>query len=93
MTIDLNDNLFVAVWGGSRVEIRSSIDGSLLDTISVPTKLVTSCAFVGENFNKLVITTAKLDETDEYAGNIFITSLEYKGKKEYFVKEKDCETK
>ena len=40
MTIDDNDNLFVAIWDGSRIEVRSSITGELLDTIKVTPKLV-----------------------------------------------------
>ena len=86
MTIDNSGNLFVCIWGGSRIEIRSSIDGELIDTISMPTKLVTSCTFSGNNFNELIITTAKLDETDEYAGCVFKLKLDYKGRKEYFLK-------
>ena len=86
MTIDANGNLFVCIWGGSRIEIRSSIDGRLIDTISMPTKLVTSCTFSGTNLDELIITTAKLDETDEYAGCLFKLKLDYKGIKENFIK-------
>ena len=86
MTIDNNDNLFVAVWGGSRIEVRSSKDGKLLDVISVPTRLVTSCAFCGDEFDKLVITTAKLEEADEYAGSVFVGKTKYKGREENYAK-------
>ena len=70
MTIDGENNLYVAIWGGGRIEKRSSIDGSLLDIINIPTKLVTSCYFI-DDFN-LVVTTAKLDQEDEYAGCVFL---------------------
>ncbi|MBQ9448570.1 MAG: SMP-30/gluconolactonase/LRE family protein [Acholeplasmatales bacterium] len=86
MTIDSDGNLFVAVWGGSRIEVRSGVTGDLIDVIKMPTRLVTSCCFVGDALDRLVITTAKLDETDDHAGNIFITKTKYKGLKENYVK-------
>ena len=86
MTIDDNDNLFVAVWGGRRIEIRSSISGELLDTIHIPTELVTSCAFANNEYNDLIITTASLDKKDEYAGKVYKINLKYQGRKENFYK-------
>ena len=73
MTIDKDGNLYVAIWGGSRVEVRSS-SGILLDTIEVPTKLVTSCYFI--NDKELIITTASINENDYYAGMVFKCILE-----------------
>lgn len=90
MTIDDNDNLFVAVWSGGRIEIRSGKDGDLIDIIKIPTKLVTSCAFTGDKFDELVVTTASLDEKDEYAGKVFKIKLDYEGRKEYFVATPSC---
>lgn len=75
MTIDDNDNLYVAVWGGRRVEIRSSISGELLDTIHIPTELVTSCAFLNDEYNELIITTACLGNKDENAGKVYKIKL------------------
>ena len=86
MTIDDNDNLFVAVWGGKRIEVRSGIKGDLLDTINIPTELVTSCTFSSNEYNELIITTAKLDKDDEYAGCVFKTIINYQGRKEQFFK-------
>ncbi len=86
MTIDDNDNLFIAIWGGNRIEVRDSISGKILDIINMPTKLVTSCTFSGEDFNELIITTAGLSELDEYAGKIFKLKTNYKGLPESFVK-------
>ncbi len=86
MTIDDNDNLFIAIWGGNRIEVRDSISGKILDIINMPTKLVTSCTFSGENYNELIITTASLSELDEYAGKVFKLKVNYKGLPESFVK-------
>ena len=86
MTIDDNDNLFIAIWGGNRIEVRDSISGKILDIINIPTKLVTSCTFSGENYDELIITTASLSELDEYAGKVFKLKVKYKGLPESFVK-------
>jgi len=86
MTIDLNDNLFIALWGGGRVEVRSNKTGELLDFIKIPTKLVTSCTFSGVNYDELIITTASLNQNDEYAGKVFKLKTKYKGKKENYYK-------
>ncbi len=58
MTIDADDCLWVAVWGGSRV-MRLSPEGDLLMTISVPASRTTSCTFGGPDLDELYITTAR----------------------------------
>lgn len=80
MSMDINDNLFVAIWGGGRVEIRSSSNGFLTDTIKIPTKLVSSCTF---NNDELIITTASIEKHDKYAGKVYKIKTKYKGKEEY----------
>lgn len=86
MAIDDNDNLFIAIWGGNRIEVRDSISGKILDIINIPTNLVTSCTFSGENYDELIITTASLSELDEYAGKVFKLKTNYKGLPGNFVK-------
>lgn len=86
MTIDDNDNLYVCIWGGSRIEVRSSKTGILKREIKLPTKLITSCTFKGDNFNELFVTTASLEESDKYAGKLFKISLDAKGKEPCLVK-------
>lgn len=86
ITIDSSDNLFVAIWGGSRVEVRSNIDGNLLDIIKIPTKLVTSVTFGGIDYDELIITTASIDQNDLYAGMVFKVETNYKGKSEFVFK-------
>ena len=83
MSIDSNDNLFVAVWGGARIEVRDSQNGGLLDTINLPTKLITSLTF---KKNDIIVTSASLDEKDPCRGDVFLIETKYQGRKEYFFK-------
>jgi len=74
MTIDAEDCLWVAFWGGGAVR-RYTTDGELVQTIELPTPQVTSCAFVGPALDRLVITTARLGLTgdgDELSGATFV---------------------
>ncbi|MCI5666998.1 MAG: SMP-30/gluconolactonase/LRE family protein [Spirochaetia bacterium] len=48
MCIDSQNNLWVAFWGGSHIEERSTKDGFLLAVVNVPAKNVTSCCFMGD---------------------------------------------
>ena len=59
MTIDRNDMLWVAHWGGGGIYNWNPQNGKLLKKIAVPAPNVTSCAFGGENYDILFITTAK----------------------------------
>jgi len=86
MTIDDNDNLYVCIWGGSRIEVRSSKTGILKREINLPTKLITSCTFRGDNFNELFVTSASLDEVDKYAGKLFKINIDATGNEENLVK-------
>lgn len=56
MCIDVDDGLWVAMWGGHAV--RRYVGGVLDDVIDVPTPFVTCPVFAGERFDELVITTA-----------------------------------
>lgn len=79
MTIDNSDNLFIAIWDGSRIEVRNSKTGALKEEIKMPTSLITSATFIGEKMDTLLVTSAKLDRTDEFAGNIFKVKTSYIG--------------
>jgi sugar lactone lactonase YvrE len=57
LTLDSEDCVWVAVWGGGCV-LRFAPDGSLLDRIDVPVARVSSCAFGGADLTDLFITTA-----------------------------------
>lgn len=72
MTIDRNDHLWVACWGGSRVVCLDSLSGELVATVSVPVPHVTSCTFGGKDLNTLYITTAMDRENQSgFAGAVF----------------------
>jgi gluconolactonase len=82
MSIDEMDHLFVAIWGGKRIEVRDSKDGRLIKNISLPTKLITSVTFKEKD---IIVTSASLSEKDEYAGDVFMLKTNYMGKEEYYI--------
>ena len=79
MCIDAEDNLWVAFWGGSRIEARSTKDGSLLAVVNVPAKNVTSCCFMGDKLDTLFITSASTGQTGERDGCLFTCKVDVKG--------------
>jgi len=86
MCIDADDNLWVAFWGGSRIERRSTKDGSVLATVKIDAKHVTSCCFIGERLDTLLITTSGNDLTGEHDGCLFTCKVDEKGRECDFVK-------
>jgi sugar lactone lactonase YvrE len=57
MTIDRDGNLWIAIWGGGRVECRSP-GGELLAVVETGAPHTTSVAFAGPALDVLVITSA-----------------------------------
>ncbi len=90
MTIDANGNLWVALWGGSRVICIDGRKGNIIDEIRVPAPNVTSCTFGGPGLDTLYITTARTglsrEELDKYpnSGSVFFRELNVKGQKADF---------
>lgn len=84
MTVDSEDHLWVAIWGGGRVD-RYSPDGLLVTSVEVPAPHVSSVTFAGPELRTLVITTALEDLTDEQrtafpdAGRLFTIDLDVSG--------------
>jgi sugar lactone lactonase YvrE len=78
MTIDRNDNLWVAHFGGGRVCCYASSNGEKISEILLPVSNVTSCAFGGSDFSELYITTARIGlgqkelEQQTNAGGLFM---------------------
>jgi len=68
MTVDAEGLLYVAMWGGSRIDVYRDDKGRgiLVETIAVPTALQTSsAAFGGADLKTLFITTAAMNLTSE----------------------------
>ncbi len=79
MCIDSQDNLWVAFWEGSRIEQRSTKDGSLLALINVDAKNVTSCCFIGDELDTLFITTSGRNQSGKHDGGLFTCKVDIKG--------------
>ena len=73
MTIDSQDNLWVAFCHGGCVACFDSKNGDLLQTIKIPVIETTACTFGGQALNRLFITTGiKKDYPEKHAGKIFV---------------------
>lgn len=71
MTIDAEDHLWVAHWGGSCIS-RISPVGRRTDTVALPTPQITSCAFGGVGLSRLFVTSAAVGRAeDPFAGALF----------------------
>lgn len=57
MCVSSDGSLFVAIWGGYRVEVYSP-EGELKEIISLPVKQPSSCAFAGKDGTTLIVTSA-----------------------------------
>lgn len=77
MTIDRDDNVWVALWGGSRVVHVDGRTGERLNDMELPASQVTSCCFGGEGYDTLYVTTARVGlnedrlESEPHAGGVF----------------------
>lgn len=65
MTIDREDMLWIAHYGGGAVRRYDPGDGKLLQSVELPVSNVTCCTFGGENLDTLFITTAAQGLSDE----------------------------
>jgi sugar lactone lactonase YvrE len=71
MTLDSEDCLWIAHWGGGRVS-RFRPTGQLDRSIALPASQITSCIFAGERLDRLFVTSAAKDRDDEeFAGSLF----------------------
>jgi sugar lactone lactonase YvrE len=90
MTIDNQGMLWIALWGGYAVTKWNPKTGKLLEKVSLPVPNVTSCAFGGENMNKLYITTAREGLSEEelikypLSGGLFCINLDIGGPEVFF---------
>jgi sugar lactone lactonase YvrE len=64
LTVDADGDLWLAIYGGGRVH-RYSSEGALREELLVPAAETTSCAFAGSGLNRLYVTTATENWSDE----------------------------
>ncbi|MFJ2114129.1 SMP-30/gluconolactonase/LRE family protein [Streptomyces sp. NPDC087850] len=73
ITLDAEGGVWVALWGGSAVR-RYAPDGTLDEVVEVNARQVSACAFGGEDYRRLYITTSRQDlpdGEDPAAGAVF----------------------
>lgn len=89
MAIDTKGQLWVAHWGYGAVVCWCPKTGEVMDEIKVPAKQTTACAFGGEDFKTLYITTANTDDStgeaagEPYAGGLFVARTDVAGLPSY----------
>jgi sugar lactone lactonase YvrE len=79
MATDEEDHVWVAVWGAAEVR-RYRPDGSLAETISVPTKQPSSVCLVGRQDPRMFVTTAAEGLKDGLAGALFAGPTTVRGR-------------
>lgn len=80
MTLDAEDNLWIALWDGSAV-IQLSPEGKLMQQIDLPVSRVTTCTFGGKDLTTLYITSASFGVDEDLAGSVFVCETDTRGKK------------
>ena len=84
MCIDEFDQVWVAIWGGSALRCYAP-DGELVATVAVDAPQVSSCAFVGENLEFLLITTSQQGLSEDElrnnpsSGSLFLADVGVRG--------------
>lgn len=85
MTVDDEDHIWSAKWGGRCVE-RYSPDGKHVEDIEVPTPNVTCITFGGPNYDHVFITSAGGQDKEKngpHAGALFGGKTKFKGRPEF----------
>lgn len=89
MTIDTEDMLWIAHWGGWKISRWNPATGAKLCEFTLPCQNVTCCSFGGTGYSSLYITTARvgltkkeLEEQPE-AGSVFCLNTGTTGKASY----------
>lgn len=82
LTVDSSGRIWLAIWGAGEVRCIDPRSGVTLSTVKVPTPCVTSCAFGGEDYSTLYITTADegADEGDRGGGLLYRAEVDAVGR-------------
>lgn len=81
LCVDVDGNVWTAIYGGSRVECHDP-SGRLVEVVELPVTNVTACAFGGEGFDRLFITTSRenlADDEQPEAGAVFVAEPGVRG--------------
>ena len=79
LCIDAEDRIWVAIWGGSRIECHDGVSGELLAVVRVPAEHTTSCCFCGEKMDTLFITTAGDGLDGPGDGRLYLCKVDEEG--------------
>ncbi|GGH03573.1 gluconolaconase [Parapedobacter pyrenivorans] len=85
ISMDTAGTIWVAIWGGSGVGGFNSVTGELAHWIPMPVPHVSSCAFVGPALDRLLVTTAQKEMSDEQlaqypdSGSTFLVEMAVSG--------------
>ena len=79
MCIDSQGNLWIAMWGGSRVLCADPRTGEILMRLPVKDLYVSCCTFGGKELDQLFITTARAE--DGSGGELYMEKMQVKGVK------------
>lgn len=74
MCMDGQGQLWVAMWGGNRVNCYNPVTGTKIKEIQVPDQYVSCCAIGGEDNHLLFVTTARDENKDD--GKVYIYTKE-----------------
>ncbi len=83
LTVDKNDNLYVACWGQGHIAVVNTKTMEITDYIKTPAKIPVSCCFCGKDMNILAVVTASYGCNDENAGQTFATRRSIGGRLPY----------
>lgn len=80
--VDAQGMIWIAHWGGAMVSRWNPKIGKCMEKYKIPTPHVTSCAFGGDNYDELFITTASVglgerEKNSLYAGGIYRIELNH----------------
>ena len=84
MTLDINDNLWVATFGGAKLLVFNK-NGKLIHTVKFPAKNITNCTFGGIKNKEIFVTTAKKSMSKSelrkylFSGSLFSVKSNVKG--------------
>jgi sugar lactone lactonase YvrE len=81
MAVDDEHHVWVAVWGASEVR-RYRPDGTLAETVRVPTRQPSSVCLMGREEPRMFVTSAAtgLDASDEFAGAVLAMPVSARGR-------------